>query len=69
MSFFFYVFVHKLGLTHEAVRKGDLNPGLLVSVMVLIVFVSLGDIVVSRINSQRHLKFPAALGSRSLIEH
>ena len=67
MSFFFYVFVHKLGLTHEATRKGDLNPGLLVSVMVLIVFVSLGDIVVYRI--QRHLKFPAALGSRSSFEH
>ena len=27
MSFFFYVFVHKLGLTYEAMRKGDLTLG------------------------------------------
>ena len=68
MSFFFYVFVHKLGLTYEAMRKGDLNPWLLVSVIVLMVFVSFGDIIVRRINSRRHLKSPAALGSRSSFE-
>jgi hypothetical protein len=53
-GFFFYVAMHSFGNTYGGLRKIGMNPGLLISVNVLMIIVVIGDVLAGRVKPRWH---------------